>query len=218
MLRRRPGNEPPSRNTATDEEMFCFRRVKHYVKNLIEDVADQKSEACGFGDTYFIDWKQVSKYLNQNLNIVSISEDGNKVRVRSPKNAHFYVYPEEYRPLRRLLLTLAMSGISLFLLGMMMGMTVGNNEFLLRYLSHILNSLGTAVAKGGFVGGTIGLMCGISLGVGVTATALWTHLRRFSISTSDIFLCGEGFVDSDAQLLATFDVSDVRMTDLSDEE
>jgi hypothetical protein len=90
-------------------------------------------------------------------------------------------------------------------------MTVGNNEFLLRYMSRLLDSLRTAVAKGDFVGGTIGVMCSVSVGVGVTAMALWTstHLRRFSISTSHIFSCGEGFVDSNTQLLNTFDMSDV---------
>jgi hypothetical protein len=31
----------------TDEKVFCFQRVNHHVKNLIEDVADQKSEAHG---------------------------------------------------------------------------------------------------------------------------------------------------------------------------
>ena len=216
MLRRStPARRPPLTGAM---QSICFQKAKHCIKDLMEDIADERSEHLRLGSTYYIDWKQVNSQLNQNIEIISIAEDQGKIRLKAPKILSFYVHPEEYTSLIKVLKVPLLAGVLFLFLGIIFGMTVGHNSLLVEHAVSFFYSFNSSIVRGGVLGGMFGLTCGVSVGIGVMANSLYGHLRRFPITTTDIFSTFEDFVTNGTHVLATIDVGQVRTSDLSENE
>jgi hypothetical protein len=205
------------------EQVVSLRKVKHCIKDTIDDIADERSAARGFQDSMFINWKSVNNKLDRHLQILSSpNKSKNKTRAKAPKDLCFYVYPGHRQAGVQAVKVSIVTGTVFCFVGAGAGAAVGRalDNRVVEGVVNIFYDFDSSSTKGLIWGAFLGLTCGMGMGLvfGYAATSLYMFVRRIRIPVSDVFARFSDCVSDDMFVHTTIDVTGVDEDDLSSDD